>query len=121
MRTGESTPRVLLGEYSTAGGDAALLRSDGGQLEREYAGAMADAAGVPTRGLAAVALSLGVVDENINTGDILTLVWGEPDGGTAKTTVERHKQTEIRVKVSPVPYSKDARENYVESWRTRSA
>ena len=66
-------------------------------------------------------LSLGVVDENINTGDILTLVWGEPDGGTAKTTVERHKQTEIRVKVSPVPYSKDARENYVESWRTRSA
>lgn len=66
-------------------------------------------------------LSLGVVDANINTGDILTLVWGEPDGGTAKTTVERHKQTEIRVKVSPVPYSKDARENYVESWRTRSA
>ncbi|RVU38183.1 aminomethyl transferase family protein [Hwanghaeella grinnelliae] len=66
-------------------------------------------------------LSLGVVDEDINTGDILTLVWGEPDGGTAKTTVERHKQTEIRVKVSPVPYSKDARENYVESWRTRSA
>lgn len=65
-------------------------------------------------------LSLGVVDENINTGDILTLIWGEPDGGTAKTTVERHKQTEIRVKVSPVPYSKDARENYVESWRTRS-
>ncbi|WP_425403595.1 vanillate/3-O-methylgallate O-demethylase [Hwanghaeella sp.] len=66
-------------------------------------------------------LSLGVVDSNINTGDILTLIWGEPDGGTAKTTVERHKQTEIRVKVSPVPYSKDARENYVESWRTRSA
>lgn len=66
-------------------------------------------------------LSLGVVDANINTGDILTLVWGEPDGGTKKTTVERHKQTEIRVKVSPVPYSKDARENYVESWRTRSA
>lgn len=66
-------------------------------------------------------LSLGVVDANINTGDILTLVWGEPDGGTKKTTVERHKQTEIRVKVSPVPYSSDARENYVESWRTRSA
>ncbi len=66
-------------------------------------------------------LSLGVVDENINVGDILTLVWGEPDGGTAKTTVERHKQTEIRVRVAPVPYSKDARENYVESWRTRSA
>lgn len=66
-------------------------------------------------------LSLGVVDQEINVGDILSLVWGEPDGGTAKTTVERHKQTEIRVKVSAVPYSKDARENYVESWRTRAA
>ncbi len=64
-------------------------------------------------------LSLGVVDDNIEVGDVLTLIWGEPDGGTAKTTVEHHKQTEIRVRVSATPYSKDARENYVESWRTR--
>ncbi|MDB6091324.1 MAG: hypothetical protein JWN85_4108 [Gammaproteobacteria bacterium] len=66
------------------------------------------------------ALSLGVVDENINVGDVLTLVWGEEGGGTKKTTVERHKQLEVRVKVSPVPYAQDARVGYHEGWRTRS-
>ncbi len=66
-------------------------------------------------------LSLGFVDADIKTGDVLTLVWGEPDGGTAKTTVEPHQQCEIRVKVSPVPYSRDARESYADSWRTRNA
>ena len=64
-------------------------------------------------------LSLGVVDPDIQVGEVLTLVWGEENGGTKKTTVERHKQTEIRVKVSPVPYSRDARETYAEGWRTR--
>jgi vanillate/3-O-methylgallate O-demethylase len=65
-------------------------------------------------------LSLGVVDPDIQIGDVLTLVWGEENGGTKKTTVERHKQTEIKVRVSPVPYSQDARETYAEgSWRTR--
>jgi vanillate/3-O-methylgallate O-demethylase len=63
-------------------------------------------------------LSLGTVDPDINIGDVLTLVWGEPDGGSKKTTVERHKQIEIRVKVAPVPYSRDARETYAEGWRT---
>jgi len=64
-------------------------------------------------------LSLGVVEPDIEIGEVLTLVWGEENGGTKKTTVERHKQTEIRVKVSPVPYSRDARETYAEGWRTR--
>ncbi len=67
------------------------------------------------------ALSLGVVDPNINVGDVLTLVWGEEGGGTKKTTVERHKQLEVRVKVSPVPYSRDVREGYHQGWRTRTA
>ncbi len=67
------------------------------------------------------ALSLGVVDPNINVGDVLTLTWGEENGGTRKTTVERHKQLDIRVKVAPVPYARDAREAYHEGWRTRSA
>ena len=67
-------------------------------------------------------LSLGVVDPDIKEGDVLTLVWGEPDGGTAKTATERHKQAEIRVRVSPVPYARQARESYAAgSWRTRSA
>jgi len=66
-------------------------------------------------------LSLGIVDPGIQIGDLLTLVWGEENGGTKKSTVERHKQTEIRVKVSPVPYSRDARESYAEGWRTRQS
>jgi vanillate/3-O-methylgallate O-demethylase len=67
------------------------------------------------------ALSLGFVDPDIKEGDVLTLVWGEPDGGTRKPTVERHKQLDVRVKVSAVPYARDAREGYHEGWRTRAA
>ena len=65
-------------------------------------------------------LSLGIVDAEINPGDVLTLVWGEEGGGTAKTTVERHQQLEVRVKVSPVPYARAARESYSAGWRTRT-
>jgi len=63
-------------------------------------------------------LSLGIVDPDIREGEEVVLVWGEPNGGTAKTTVERHKQIEIRAVVSPVPYSAVARETYAEGWRT---
>ncbi|MEX0957008.1 MAG: aminomethyltransferase family protein [Rhizobiaceae bacterium] len=64
-------------------------------------------------------LSLGAVDPDIQEGDVLTLIWGEPDGGSEKTTVEPSRQVEIRVKVSAVPYSRDARESYADSWRTK--
>jgi vanillate/3-O-methylgallate O-demethylase len=64
-------------------------------------------------------LSLGVVDPDVNVGDVLTLVWGEENGGTGKSTVERHTQTEVRVKVAPVPYARDAREGYHQGWRTK--
>jgi vanillate/3-O-methylgallate O-demethylase len=63
-------------------------------------------------------LSLGVVDAEINEGDVLTLVWGEEGGGTRKPTVERHRQCEVRAKVAPVPYSRDARETYRPGWRS---
>jgi len=63
-------------------------------------------------------LSLGVVDPDVNPGTEVTLVWGEPHGGSRKPTVERHRQTEIRAVVSPVPYSKVARETYAKGWRT---
>ncbi len=66
-------------------------------------------------------LSLGIVDPDVKVGDVLTLVWGEENGGTKKTTVEPHRQTEIRVRVSPVPYAQEARQNYADSWRTRQA
>jgi len=65
------------------------------------------------------ALSLGVVDADIAEGDVLTLVWGEPNGGSKKLTSERHKQLEVRVKVSPVPFARDARETYAQGWRTK--
>ena len=57
-------------------------------------------------------LSLGVVNPDVKEGEQLTLVWGEENGGTAKPTVERHKQTEIRVTVATVPYSSKVRETY---------
>jgi vanillate/3-O-methylgallate O-demethylase len=63
------------------------------------------------------ALSLGVVDPDVNVGEELTLVWGEEGGGTRKTTVERHKQFDVRVTISPVPYSRVVRETYTEGWR----
>jgi vanillate/3-O-methylgallate O-demethylase len=66
-------------------------------------------------------LSLGVVDPEIEVGSEVTLVWGEPGGGTQKTTVERHRQIDIRAIVSPVPYSRVARETYAEGWRTHQS
>jgi vanillate/3-O-methylgallate O-demethylase len=63
-------------------------------------------------------LSLGVVNQDVQVGDVLTMKWGEPDD-TAKTSAEQHKQAEIRVRVSPTPFSKEVRENYADSWRTK--
>jgi vanillate/3-O-methylgallate O-demethylase len=54
----------------------------------------------------------------VEIGTELTLVWGEEGGGTKKITVEPHRQVEIRATVSPVPYSKVARETYASGWRT---
>ncbi|MZR12028.1 aminomethyl transferase family protein [Maritimibacter sp. DP07] len=64
-------------------------------------------------------LSLGVVDSSVEVGDVLELVWGEPNGGSGKTSTEPHEQTTIRVRVSPTPYSTEARTSYADSWRTK--
>jgi vanillate/3-O-methylgallate O-demethylase len=63
-------------------------------------------------------LSLGIVDPDIEIGHEVTLIWGEEGGGSGKTTVERHKQTEIRAIVSPAPYSEVVRRAYAPGWRT---
>lgn len=63
-------------------------------------------------------LSLAVVDPDVPEGTELRVVWGEPDGGTRKTTVEPHRQFEARVVVSPTPYSEVARADYQGGWRT---
>ena len=67
------------------------------------------------------ALSLALIDPEIPVGTELQVVWGEENGGTRKTTVEPHRQIEVRAIVSPVPYSRVARETYHEGWRTRRA
>lgn len=65
-------------------------------------------------------LTLAMVDADMaEPGTEVTLLWGEPDGGTRKPTVERHVQTEIKAIVSPAPYSEVARDSYAESWRNR--
>ena len=58
-------------------------------------------------------ISLALVDENVATpGAEVSLTWGEPDGGSAKPSVERHVQTEIACTVEPCPISVTARESY---------
>ncbi|TLY85504.1 MAG: aminomethyl transferase family protein [Gammaproteobacteria bacterium] len=65
------------------------------------------------------ALSLATVRPEIPLGTELRVVWGEENGGTRKTTVEPHRQIEVRAIVSPVPYSRVVRETYQQGWRTR--
>jgi len=67
------------------------------------------------------ALSLATVDPSIPVGTEVRVVWGEENGGTKKTTVEPHKQIEVRAIVSSIPYSRAARETYKQGWRTEGA
>ena len=61
-----------------------------------------------------------MVDEAVaEPGTVVSLLWGEPDGGTSKPTVEPHVQTEIKAVVSPVPFSEVARDTYASGWRNR--
>ena len=66
-------------------------------------------------------LTLAMLDiEHAEPGNEVTFVWGEPDGGTRKSTVESHKQVEIRAMVCPVPYAQVARTNYAPAgWRNQ--
>lgn len=65
-------------------------------------------------------LTLAMVEaEFAEPGTEVTLLWGEPDGGTAKPTVEPHVQTSIKATVAPVPYSEVARDSYADGWRTK--
>jgi len=66
------------------------------------------------------ALSLATIDHEIPVGTELRVVWGEAPN-TQKTTVEPHKQIEVRAVVSPVPYARTAREEYEGGWRSARA
>jgi vanillate/3-O-methylgallate O-demethylase len=66
------------------------------------------------------ALSLATLDPAVEIGTEVHVVWGEPDGGTRKRTVEPHKQLNVRAVVSPVPYSEVARTTYADGWRSKA-
>jgi vanillate/3-O-methylgallate O-demethylase len=58
------------------------------------------------------ALSLATVAPDVPLGTEVRVIWGEPDGGTRKTTVQPHEQLAVRAVVSPAPYSTIIRETY---------
>ena len=64
-------------------------------------------------------LTLAVLDaEYAEPGTEVIFVWGEPDGGTSKPTVEPHMQAELRATVSPAPYAEVVRKQYAPGgWR----
>jgi syringate O-demethylase len=67
-------------------------------------------------------LTLAMLEpEHAAPGTEVTLLWGEPDGGTSKPTVEPHVQTEIKAVVAPVPYVEAARDSYADGWRSKGA
>ena len=68
-------------------------------------------------------LTLAILDEEFaHPGTEVTLIWGEPDGGTTKPTVEPHVQTEIRGIVSPSPYVEVVRASYAPGgWRAAAS
>ncbi|UKA71109.1 vanillate/3-O-methylgallate O-demethylase [Arthrobacter sp. FW306-06-A] len=66
-------------------------------------------------------LSLATVDPNVELGTEVRVIWGEPDGGSRKTTVEPHEQISVRAVVSAAPYAVTARTEYHGGWRTAAA
>ncbi|HEY6347203.1 MAG TPA: hypothetical protein VIY49_37405 [Bryobacteraceae bacterium] len=66
-------------------------------------------------------LTLAMVDEEYShPGHEVALLWGEPNGGSAKPNVERHIQVEIPAIVCPVPYAETARASYApQGWRAK--
>ena len=64
------------------------------------------------------ALSLATVNPDVPLGAEVSVIWGEPDGGSGKTTVQTHEQLAVRAIVSPAPYAAMARETYQTGWRT---
>ncbi|MBL1098376.1 aminomethyl transferase family protein [Streptomyces sp. 205] len=64
------------------------------------------------------ALSLATVNPDVPLGAEVKVIWGEPNGGSKKTTVQPHQQFPVRAIVSPAPYAAMARETYQPGWRT---
>ena len=55
-------------------------------------------------------VSLATVEGDFaEVGTKVVLIWGEPDGGSAKPQVEQHRQFEVRATVAPAPYAEAVR------------
>ncbi|MEU9335681.1 aminomethyl transferase family protein [Streptomyces sp. NPDC048290] len=67
------------------------------------------------------ALSLATLNPDVPLGAEVRVMWGEPDGGSRKTTVQPHEQFAVRAIVSPTPYAAMARETYQTGWRTSAS
>lgn len=51
-------------------------------------------------------LSLAILDAaQAEPGTEVTVTWGEPDGGSRKRRVERHRQMPVRATVAPAPFA----------------
>ncbi len=58
-------------------------------------------------------ISLAMVDAAVSdTGSAVSVLWGEPDGGSPRPVVERHLQTEVKAIVGPSPMPAPVRDNY---------
>jgi len=64
------------------------------------------------------ALSLATVNPDVPRGAEVQVIWGEPNGGSEKTTVQPHEQLGVRAIVGPAPYAAPARDSYQPGWRT---
>ncbi|MFD1912159.1 aminomethyl transferase family protein [Halodurantibacterium flavum] len=57
-------------------------------------------------------ISLAILDAEAAARGEVTVIWGEPDGGTRKPNVERHRQVRLRATVHPWPIHEAARTHY---------
>ena len=83
-----------IGNYTVAPSDRVLLQGEDVGVSFYPAYSEADRSYIS---LASIRPDLAV------DGQALTLIWGEPNGGSGKPTVERHVQKEVRVVVDAKP------------------
>ncbi|MBY5972058.1 hypothetical protein KUV28_06855 [Ferrimonas balearica] len=58
-------------------------------------------------------ISLAILDPEVaEVGTEVTVIWGEPDGGTDKPNVEAHRQVKVRATIQPWPIHEASRTHY---------
>ncbi|MCW2406908.1 vanillate/3-O-methylgallate O-demethylase [Sphingobium sp. B1D7B] len=65
-------------------------------------------------------LSLAIVDADVEIGNEVEVIWGEAGGNGKDDFFKKTPMIRIRAIVSPVPYSRVARESYAEGWRGKT-